>query len=371
MAVALALTELPSRLEQASREIFKSALRVLVAALGAFLLTLGFLGRAAPAEDKVAIVLLGATAAVVLLLPPAAARAKAPMLAVLAVLSAGYPTFRFHPTVAREHVYPETAAVRTLLEERRRDPTLRVFTADRGCFPPNSPQVFGLSQALGYDAFDPFDFVRLLDVLTVPPGLPRVRWNTGSFELGSAPWRLLAARLVATDLELRPEGWRVVHEGTGFRIMEDPGALPRAFVVGGAYWIHEDPRRIARTPAREAVALESKEAVSVAAPAMTKGEAVIEALSPDELVVRTTTDGNGFLVVLDQFLPGWHAFVDERPVVIEKAFVCFRAVALPSGEHRVRFRYLPDSFVTGFWVSLSAVIGLVVLVALVAALRTR
>ena len=46
-----------------------------------------------------------------------------------------------------------------------------------------------------------------------------------------------------------------------------------------------------------------------------------------------------------------------------------RAVAVPPGECVVRFRYLPDSFVTGCWISLAAAIAMLVLAALTAALR--
>jgi hypothetical protein len=368
LAVALALTELPATLQASAVGILRAAFRSLLAALGAYVLALRLLGGTPAASDVTGLAFIGGAAAVVFLVRASPAR-TAVLLGALAVVSAGWPAFRFHPTVPRDRVYPVTPAVATLLAERRADPTVRLFAADRGCFPPNSPAVFGLSQALGYDNFDPFDFVRLLDNLTVPPGLPRIRWSTASFALGSPLWRLLGARLVATELDARPDGWRVVHEGPGFRIIADPEPLPRAFLAGSAYWIHEDPSRLVRTPARTAVALERREAVDLPGPALGTGEAVIERLLPDEVVVRVSGDGHGWLVLLDQHLPGWHAFIGERPVAIEKAFVCFRAVAVPPGEHVVRFRYLPDSFVTGCWVSLSAALAMLVLAALTAALR--
>ncbi len=60
----------------------------------------------------------------------------------------------------------------------------------------------------------------------------------------------------------------------------------------------------------------------------------------------------GFLVFDESFSPGWHAWVDGKPVPIFRADALFMAVPLAQGGlERVLFKYEPNSFRLGFFVS--------------------
>ena len=70
----------------------------------------------------------------------------------------------------------------------------------------------------------------------------------------------------------------------------------------------------------------------------------------------------GFLVLSESYDPGWRATVDGREVQILKANEIFRAIALGGGEHHVRLRYLPPTYVRGYWcLGIVVVIGGVLL----------
>jgi uncharacterized membrane protein YfhO len=51
---------------------------------------------------------------------------------------------------------------------------------------------------------------------------------------------------------------------------------------------------------------------------------------------------------------GWRAYVDDRRVRWRFANHAFLGVYVPKGAHRVRLRYLPESFVRGRAISLAA-----------------
>jgi uncharacterized membrane protein YfhO len=48
-----------------------------------------------------------------------------------------------------------------------------------------------------------------------------------------------------------------------------------------------------------------------------------------------------------EHFPGWQAYLDGERVPSFRADYLFRATRLPSGEHRVEFRYRPRSLLLG------------------------
>jgi hypothetical protein len=68
-----------------------------------------------------------------------------------------------------------------------------------------------------------------------------------------------------------------------------------------------------------------------------------------EIEIRAILGAPGFVVLADNFYPGWHARVDGRDTEIQRANGMFRAVRAPAGESRIVFRYRPTSFYRGLW----------------------
>ncbi|HYN87775.1 MAG TPA: hypothetical protein VER55_04570, partial [Ardenticatenaceae bacterium] len=81
--------------------------------------------------------------------------------------------------------------------------------------------------------------------------------------------------------------------------------------------------------------------------------------TPEALVLRVTTDGAGWLVLADNWFPGWGATIDGTPVAIERANLFARAVPIPSaGMHVVEFHYRPRSLVIGTTITALALLAL-------------
>jgi hypothetical protein len=72
----------------------------------------------------------------------------------------------------------------------------------------------------------------------------------------------------------------------------------------------------------------------------------------------------GWLVLLDQDLPGWRVTVDGLPAEARRAWGLFRAVALPAGEHTVLWEYRPASVARGVATSAVALLAVVAWLAL-------
>ena len=82
------------------------------------------------------------------------------------------------------------------------------------------------------------------------------------------------------------------------------------------------------------------------------GTARIAREGSDEVFIDVQSDGPGWLLLLDNWYPGWRADVNGVRTPIRRADYTFRAVAVPAGKSTVRFTYVPLSF----WIGLSVAI---------------
>ena len=82
-----------------------------------------------------------------------------------------------------------------------------------------------------------------------------------------------------------------------------------------------------------------------------KGTVENVAYRPNHVTVKTSQEGNGFLVLMDSYFPGWTVRVDgqERPILRANHF--YRAVQLGPGQHTLEFDFMPEGMKTGLMVS--------------------
>ncbi|PIR00145.1 MAG: hypothetical protein COV66_08615 [Nitrospinae bacterium CG11_big_fil_rev_8_21_14_0_20_45_15] len=80
--------------------------------------------------------------------------------------------------------------------------------------------------------------------------------------------------------------------------------------------------------------------------------------SPNAVRIQTEQNEPGYLVLFDSYFPGWSATVDGKSVPILRGNYFYRAVALPSGQHRVQMQYIPEGFSAGLFISLNAFFAL-------------
>ena len=92
-----------------------------------------------------------------------------------------------------------------------------------------------------------------------------------------------------------------------------------------------------------------------------KGDVKEVTYSPNYVTVKTSQEGNGFLVLMDTYLQGWTVKVDGRDQPILQAYGFYRAVQLGPGEHTLEFDYFPEGFKEGLIVSSIFLLILIVL----------
>lgn len=73
----------------------------------------------------------------------------------------------------------------------------------------------------------------------------------------------------------------------------------------------------------------------------------------DSIKIDLLVNKESFLVLLDNYFPGWKVYINKKRARIYPAYLTFRAIHLPdAGEYEIEFKYLPTFFVWGISISI-------------------
>ncbi len=196
---------------------------------------------------------------------------------------------------------------------------------------------------------------------------------------------LLGARYVVVPTEPLPEDreylrelereFPAVYEDGRTKVLENRGALPRAWIVHRARRVDgDDALKLLESDAvhpLETVLLEAEPPKLDQSASPSDERASVVAYDADRMEITATADGAGLLVLGEVYYPAWRAYVDGEPAPIYRANGLFRAVALPAGEHTVELRYESRTLRVGTAVSLVTCSTLVALGVFAGARRRR
>ena len=227
----------------------------------------------------------------------------------------------------------------------------------------NRAMISGLHDVQGYN---PIHLARYDEYMTALNGRPQDYHHADVFEQGltSPLLDLLNARYVIvpavtapdqTALRLGP-AYRTVYEDDRARVLANPDALPRAWIVHGARQVGPGQALellASGTVDPRLVALLEGPPPSLAQPDdASADEAVITMYDADRIELRTKTEAPGLLVLSEVYYPAWKAYVDDGPAVLYLVDHVLRGVPVPAGEHRVELRYESPALLAGMVISL-------------------
>jgi hypothetical protein len=147
----------------------------------------------------------------------------------------------------------------------------------------------------------------------------------------------------------------------------NPSVLPRAFIAGKYRLVtgQDAAKAVLLTddfePGREVILYDRP----ANEPHETQGlsSATVEHYRTNEVIIRVSAEADGLLVLSDTYYPGWKAEIDGVETSILQANLCQRAVAVPAGEHSVRFVFDSWTIKLGFVLSVSCCVAVVVVMA--------
>ena len=232
---------------------------------------------------------------------------------------------------------------------------------------------YGIRLAEGYDPLEIGDYKKVLPTMSnLTPEICRAVIRNNSI-LG-----MMSARYLVVDNVLGDAGdvrWYIARDGKGkwfplppvakrppnaelipiyrkiasfpsFSLYENTIALPRARSVSNLKPLNSIDDLVQMlfsyqlNPWSEA-ALSMDDLRKIGADSFSPGEVSISEDRPDRVTISTSFRGTGFVVLADQFYPGWEAYIDGKRTEIYKTNGVQRGVVVLEGEHTLVVKYVP------------------------------
>jgi hypothetical protein len=202
----------------------------------------------------------------------------------------------------------------------------------------------------------PWLFPGTIVTLDPPPGVPPPATRRRLIDLLATRFLVTVPGQLVGDKGLndfvRDAGYVDANTMGPFKLLENPRALPRAYVtyrVRAAPARPDDLLREISRPTFDPLAESYVEGTPPpsAADAPPGHPAVFVHDGESEVELEVTMARPGLVVLADTFYPGWRATVDGRPAPIVATNHLFRGVRADAGTHRVRFVYAPASVRAG------------------------
>jgi hypothetical protein len=290
----------------------------------------------------------GAALALAALLVPRLRPGFAPLAVAAVTLDLFLLGVRYHPPVpARLDLAPPPAVAYVMQRQQAAPAPFRVTYQDFD-LPPNLNALYGLWDPRGYDPMRPEDAARMVGWWL---GHRRRFYQNIGDSLpapGQAAHDFLAVRFMGTAHERGlPPPWRLVFEGKGGRVWENPQALPLFFMprtVEPSVDLDETQRAAMRCDDFQ------ETAQVVGGPAATLPQAgqvldVVPRSNGFDLAVDSAT--GGLVVSSVSYAPDWQARSggrDQPAVEVDGGFLGFR---VPPGARSIRLRYRPRGWTAG------------------------
>jgi uncharacterized membrane protein YfhO len=168
---------------------------------------------------------------------------------------------------------------------------------------------------------------------------------------------------IPTEKRFSEDVFTLIWQDPAWRIWEYKQTLPRA-IFADSYIVKSNNQEILdalydpKTDLSRTVILESepKEKITLPQKSTTTSKATISNYSMNSITISSDSDVDGFVVVMDNYYPGWHANVDGKNTSIYRANYAFKAVYVPKGQHQVVLNYFPLSFLLGVVVTCIGVV---------------
>nr|MDP9360144.1 YfhO family protein [Acidobacteriota bacterium] len=253
----------------------------------------------------------------------------------------------FIPSVDRRAFFPPIAGFEHLPPEGGEPYRI---VAQGPLFAPNIGVHYGLEDVRGYQAMT---FARLAETFPLW-SIPQPVWSNRVDDLTAPMLSLMNVRYALALPEAAvPPMWRLVGQYPGYQLLENKGALPRAFVPRIIHTGRSDVMRGMRACydfGYEAWIETAGAPVNVANGA---GSVTVRERG-SRLTLHASMRSPGWIVVSETAWKGWRATMGRQHPKLHFADRAFLGLYVPAGEHDIELSYRPKAVTTGAIVSIAS-----------------
>jgi len=262
----------------------------------------------------------------------------------------------YNPIVDQGIIYPETETTR-LLQQENKGP-FRIATP-LSVFPHETHLPYKIPSIRGYDALEIRTYTEFMNLVSDHKHAAYFVFATPHHNKIDSPlFDLLNVKYFITplDQELNRDRFPLVYSGE-VNMYLNKSYLPRAFLISN-YIVEKDKKKrlalLSHASFSPAKTLVLEEEISYESRDIAGSAVKITDYQSNRVKIHVQAAQECFLVLTDNFFPGWKAYVDDQSTPIYRAYHTFRAVRVPQGESIIEFKYRPWSFYSGVVLSIVA-----------------
>ncbi len=171
---------------------------------------------------------------------------------------------------------------------------------------------------------------------------------------------------ISFDDESKMQRFSLVHQSNGVRVYENKNYLPRVFFVDSVEKRNKED--ILKLLNEETIDYQKTAFVEEDFPRnylendpiVFEGKATIKSYNHTRIEISTNISQNSFLIISDNYYPGWKVYLDGKEGYVYKTNVTLRGAFVPAGTQEVVFIYKPKSLRYGIMISLAGLLFFVI-----------
>jgi len=297
-------------------------------------------------------------------------------LVIFCVIQLLYGARKYLPFSKREMVFPKTPILDFLVNEnnKSREP-FRVELFD--VIPQNFLMPYKIQTTSGYDTLLPKrtgELFSLIETGSISKNISRV-WLISNYN--SLVYPLLNTKYVLVK-KMDKEGklsslgtppsfvqnsrYKLAFEDKVVQVYEDTRFLPRAFWLYDYQIINSQDDFIeliqSEINLNKTILLEKKPNIKIIDNRSKINNVYWNKNSPGEILLKVESDKSGFILLSNNYFPGWYGFIDGKKTEILRANYTFQAIASEKGNHEIKLIFNPLSFRLGMIISTISILFL-------------
>lgn len=255
-------------------------------------------------------------------------------------------------------IFPQTQTTTFLAVQEK---PFRIMSTDRRIMHPNVSAVYGIESIDGYDPLYLANWNKFVSV-----------WQSQNPDASLSPFNrivtpqkidsklvdLLNIKYVLTFDEIENSNFEKVFTEGQTKIYQNKNVLPRAYFASEVVGAKSDQEEFTKLldPDFDLKKMATSQEFKFPKQELT-AKVSFESYQDQNLTLSAQTDRQAPLILTNVYYPGWKAYIDGQPVPVNKADFMFQSIIIPGGSHKIEFKYQPDSFYNGVYLSLAAVVG--------------